>query len=193
MASTSPAQSFFMVPDHTGAVSKPSMKRIALLALFIVTNAAYAGGFSLRVLVDDTPRPEYDRNGTVYIEALRGKSYALRLTNPTPDRVAVALAVDGLNTIDAKHTDAHGASKWIIEPYDSIVISGWQISDSSARKFFFTGEKQSYGAALGQTENLGVIEAVFFRERRPQYLYREETNKDYDERSAAGAAPPASK
>ena len=45
------------------------------------------------------------------------------------------------------------------------MISGWQVNDRTARSFYFTGERgTSYGAALGQTDNLGVIEAVFFRE-----------------------------
>jgi hypothetical protein len=123
-------------------------------------------GFTVNVLVDDTARTEYFHNGSVYIEAVRGASYSLRLTNPTPYRVAVALSVDGLNTIDAKHTDARNASKWVLEPYESTVISGWQVSDRAARSFFFTGERHSYGASLGQTQNLGVIEAVYFRERR---------------------------
>ena len=83
----------------------------------------------------------------------------------SPDRVAVALSVDGLNTIDARHTSAWNASKWVIEPYQTITISGWQVSSERARHFYFTNERDSYGAKLGQTENLGVISAVFFRER----------------------------
>jgi hypothetical protein len=125
-----------------------------------------SSGFSVRVLVDDAPRTEYYHHGAVYVEAVRGASYSLRLTNPTPYRVAVALSVDGLNTLDAKHTDPQNAAKWVLEPCESTVISGWQVSDNVARNFFFTGERHSYGAALGQTENLGVIEAVYFRERR---------------------------
>jgi hypothetical protein len=101
------------------------------------------------------------------VEALRGVPYALRLTNPSPFRAAVALSVDGLNTIDGRRTDAGAARKWVIEPYGSITIPGWQVSGAAARSFFFTGEKRSYGAALGETSNLGVIEAVFYRERRP--------------------------
>ena len=128
--------------------------------------AAGTSGFAVNVLVDDSPRAEYFHRGAVYIEAVRGASYSLRLTNPMPYRVAVALSVDGLNTIDAKHTDARSASKWVLEPYESTVISGWQVSNQTARSFFFTGERHSYGASLGQTENLGVIEAVYFRERR---------------------------
>jgi hypothetical protein len=130
-------------------------------------SGAARSGFGLTVLVDEGARPEYSQGAAVYVEALRGKSYALRLTNPTPYRVGVALSVDGLNTIDARHTAAREGAKWILGPYESTVISGWQVNDRAARNFFFTGETGSYGAALGQTENLGVIEAVYFRERQP--------------------------
>jgi hypothetical protein len=138
-----------------------------LLTLFLATSALAGGtsGFGLQVLVSGEPRPEYSARGNVYVEAIRGSEYSLRVTNPTPYRVAVALTVDGLNTIDAKHTDARSASKWVLEPYESQVISGWQVSQGSARSFYFTGERDSYGNAIGQTQNLGVIEAVFFRER----------------------------
>ncbi len=127
--------------------------------------AASANGFTLTVLVDGRVRPEYLHRGTTYIEALRGREYLLRLTNPTPRRVAVALAVDGLNTIDARHTDPQSAAKWVLEPYGSVEIAGWQVSGREARRFFFTTERSSYGAWLGATDNLGVIEAVFFAER----------------------------
>jgi hypothetical protein len=126
-------------------------------------------GFKVDVLVNGRPRPEYAHKGKVYIEALRGKTYTLRITNPLPCRVAVALSVDGLNTIDAKRTDVSTASKWVLGPYETVEISGWQVSGSEARKFFFTGEKNSYGRFLGQTENLGTIEAVFFREKTPPW------------------------
>jgi len=177
---------------------------LAILAILGLTStfafAAGTSGFAVDVLVNQAPRAEYFQGGTVYIEAVRGASYSLRLTNPTPYRVAVALSVDGLNTIDAKHTDAWSASKWVLEPYESTVISGWQVSDRAARNFFFTGEKHSYGAALGQTENLGVIEAVYFRERRQDAevwrpFYREErANKDSAPGSeSAGSAAPSAK
>ncbi len=121
--------------------------------------------FSLTVLVDGAPLSELRGRGSVYIEAQKGRPYALRIGNPFPYRVAVALSVDGLNTIDAKHTDPRGAQKWVLGPYETATIPGWQVSGTSAREFFFTGEKSSYGALLGKIENLGVIEAVFFRER----------------------------
>ena len=122
--------------------------------------------FDLEILVDGRPLTEYYARGKTYIEALRGAEYELRVRNPTSERVAVALSVDGLNTIDARHTSAWNSSKWVIEPYQSITITGWQMSTERARRFYFTNERDSYGAKLGQTANLGVIAAVVFRERQ---------------------------
>lgn len=126
---------------------------------------APAHQFRVEVLVGGVPRPLYPARGSLYLEALRGREYTIRLANPLPVRVAVALAVDGLNTIDAKSTSAWKAAKWVLEPYETVEIPGWQVSGEAARRFVFTGERGSYGAWLGQTKNLGVIEAVFFRER----------------------------
>ena len=47
-------------------------------------------------------------------------------TPKTKELVAVALSVDGLNTIDAKRTTSFDASKWILGPYETITLDGWQ-------------------------------------------------------------------
>jgi hypothetical protein len=117
------------------------------------------------ILVDGTPQPQFAHRGRRYIEARKGREYAIRIRNPYPVRVAVALSVDGLNTIDARETTAGDARKWVIDPYQTIVISGWQTSRTDARRFEFTTEEKSYGQALGKTSNLGLISAVFFKER----------------------------
>jgi hypothetical protein len=123
--------------------------------------------FEMQILVDGRPLEEYYARGRSYVEASEGAEYEVRIRNPLPFRVAVALSVDGLNTIDARRTTAWNASKWVIGPYGTINISGWQMSSERARRFYFTSERDSYGAKLGQTSNLGVVSAVFFRERRP--------------------------
>lgn len=125
------------------------------------------GGFDVEVLVDGRPLEEYAARGRRYVEALANEEYEIRVHNPLGVRVAVALSVDGMNTIDARRTSAWDASKWVIEPYGTITVSGWQMSSSRARRFYFTTEGDSYGAKIGQTANLGVISAVFFRENRP--------------------------
>lgn len=148
------------------------------------------GQFDLQVLLDGRPLVEYYARGKTYIEASKGAEYEIRVTNPTSDRVAVALSVDGLNTIDARHTTAWNSSKWVIEPYQTITIGGWQMSTERARRFYFTDERDSYGAKLGQTANLGVITAVIFRERRspisispPQTMKRSNRDSNQNEPS----------
>ena len=154
---------------------------VALLATAVLTGVAgtappasnHAGrpdasqAARVEVLVDGIARPQYWSSGARYIEALKGRPYEIRITNPYPVRVAVALSVDGLNTIDARHTTAANGRKWVIDAFETITLSGWQVSLSHARRFEFTTEARSYGQSLGKTDDLGIISAVFFRERLP--------------------------
>jgi hypothetical protein len=117
------------------------------------------------ILVNGVPQPRFAHEGRLYVEALKGREYAIRIRNPFGVRAAVALSVDGLNTIDARQTSAADARKWVLGPYETVTISGWQTSRTEARRFEFTTEARSYGQALGKTANLGVISAVFFKER----------------------------
>jgi hypothetical protein len=150
-------------------------------------------GFSVDVLVDGRPLTEYAARGRRYVEALENAEYEVRVHNPTGSRVAVALAVDGLNSIDARHTSAWDAHKWVIEPYGTIHVRGWQMSGESARRFYFTTERDSYAAKLGQASNVGLITAVFFRERRPITIMpvtprpTYQSGRERDERSAPTA------
>ncbi len=178
-------------------------------AIFLVTSFVFAFGVAntaraleteicrIEVLVDGRPLTEYAARGTTYIEALRGREYALRLTNLIDRRIAVALAVDGLNTIDAKTTAASKASKWVLGPHQSTTIGGWQVSSTDARRFYFTTEDNSYGAWLGREDNLGVIEAVVFREQQPKPILgqwfggRSEAAPAPAERERRAAAPKA--
>ena len=125
---------------------------------------------NVEILVDGAVQRRYAYDGRWYIEALKGREYAIRLRNPSPVRVAIALSVDGINTIDARETTADAARKWVLDPYESVTISGWQTSRTQARRFEFTTEEHSYGQALGKTANLGVISAAFFKERVPTIM-----------------------
>ncbi|HEX6851656.1 MAG TPA: hypothetical protein VF139_09640 [Candidatus Polarisedimenticolaceae bacterium] len=144
------------------------MLRTALAASFLAVGAAHAasqGPYSVEILVGGSTRPEYAARGTTYVEAQKGREYTIRLRNHTGRRVGVALSVDGLNSIDAKHTKAADGRKWILDPGQTIDLQGWQTSATTARRFYFTDEKRSYGSWLGRTDDLGVIAAAFFPER----------------------------
>lgn len=145
----------------------------------------------VEILVDGIPQHRYAHQGRLYVEARRGKEYAIRLRNPFGVRVAVALSVDGLNTIDARETTAVQARKWVLGPYETATIRGWQTSQQDARRFEFTTEERSYGQALGKTQNLGVISAAFFRERS-RVAMPDESNR-HRGRPAPGADAPAAR
>jgi hypothetical protein len=164
---------------------------LLLVAALLPSSRVFAvdrGGFSMDILVGGVPLSEYAARGTTYIEALKNRDYSVRLRNGTGERVAIALSVDGLNSIDARTTSASEARKWVLGPYETITLDGWQTSSATARRFFFTSEERSYGSWLGRTKNLGIIAAVVFRERRPQPVIawpeaapqRERQEKDSD-------------
>ena len=142
---------------------------------------------NVEILVNGTPQRRYAHDGRWYVEALNGREYAIRMRNPYPVRVAVALSVDGLNTIDARHTAAADARKWVLGPHETVTISGWQVNSKEARRFEFTTEEDSYGQALGKTANLGVISAVFFKERAA--VIARDTSKGRSEPALPSAAP----
>ncbi|HYO99755.1 MAG TPA: hypothetical protein VER76_06160, partial [Pyrinomonadaceae bacterium] len=95
------------------------------------------------------------------------------------------------------------ASKWVIPPYGSITVSGWQMSSTRARRFYFTNERDSYANKLGRPSDMGVITAVFFRERRERAeivqptprplepLTRDGERRNDAKRSAQSSAPSA--
>jgi hypothetical protein len=141
------------------------------------------------IVVNGAAQPRYAHQGRWYVEALKGREYAIRIRNPYGVRVAVALSVDGLNTIDARQTTAKDARKWVLGPYETVTISGWQTSRTEARRFEFTTEEHSYGQALGKTANLGVISAAFFKERVA--IRMTEAPKDAHQPAPAEARPPA--
>jgi hypothetical protein len=140
---------------------------------------------AIEILVGATPQPRYAHQGRWYIEALKGREYAIQLRNPFGVRVAIALSVDGLNTIDARQTSAANARKWVLDPYETVTISGWQTSRTEARRFEFTTEERSYGQALGRTANFGVISAAFFKERVPEVRTADESARSQAQQRAA--------
>ena len=171
---------------------------IATLILALAVPMAQAKTYSVDILVNGTALKTYNARGTTYIEAQAQAEYSVRLTNHTGERIAIALSIDGLNSIDAKTTSARSASKWVLDPWESITVDGWQTGTTTARRFFFTTEDASYGDWLGKTTNLGVISAAVFREKhRPKkpFITRKHSRREREEasRSAGAPAPEAKK
>ena len=148
-------------------VPRAALSVAVVLGALAPAVALERSAYSIEVLVDGRPLQEHRARNATYVEAVEGHDYSIRLRNDSSRRVAVALSVDGLNVIDAKTTSAPRASKWILDPHQTITLDGWQTGASTARRFFFTTEDRSYGSWLGKTSNLGILSAAFFRERNP--------------------------
>ena len=119
--------------DRIKTASRAILPALLLMALTAPAQATERSPFSLEVLVDGRPLHEYAAQGKTFIEAVEDCEYSIRLSNRTGRRVAVALSVDGLNTIDAKTTTMQKASKWILGPHQTITLDGWQTSSNTAR------------------------------------------------------------
>jgi hypothetical protein len=145
------------------------------------------GGFDVQVLVGGRALSQETAGGERRVEAVVGAEYELRLTNPLPERVAVAVSVDGLNVIDARHTAAWDASKWVIHPHGTLTLSGWQVGPERARRFYFTTERDAYATRIGRPGDFGVISAVFYGERRaiPEIIPRRGAVPEREDSSGA--------
>ncbi len=156
---------------HAAVKDQTVQYRLAIQEDDGLTHQARRQSFGFRVeLVDDESgvMPEGSKDGRPLVTAVKGERYSVRLYNPLPVRVAVNLTVDGLNSITGKPSGISDGEKWMIDPYSSITIPGWQVSDGSARRFFFTEKPKSYakwrGDSTGQDlwANCGVIGAAYF-------------------------------
>jgi hypothetical protein len=165
---------------------------------------------SMQVEIDGRAMPLYASTdgGRHYVEARAGARYELRLANRTGQRIAVKVAVDGLNVISGERDHAGPDRMYVLSPWESTNIRGWRTSLTSVRSFTFVDEVRSYASRTGKANGkMGWIEVTVFQERHPIAMDggaerrsrnegAPEAQEEKDERSrdradAAGAAPSA--
>ena len=89
----------------------------------------------------------YVREGQYDIDPLLGRPYRIQLRNLTAGYVGIVLAVDGLNTNgNAPIVGDASDRKWILRPFQSVSISGWQVSTDEALQFEFAPPSRSHSA-----------------------------------------------
>ncbi|MFV8756259.1 hypothetical protein ACNOYE_37410 [Nannocystaceae bacterium ST9] len=108
--------------------------------------------------------------------------YGLAVANDSNTTYEVVLSVDGLDVIDGRPAgfDKRG---YVIDPFSSVVIDGWRTSEDTVAAFRFSSIEDSYADRTGESRNIGVIGAAFFREaprhwedwRAPEDTRRRET------------------
>ena len=126
----------------------------------------------VQLLVDGQPAPLYfapGRSDRHYLQAFAGRNYSVVLRNNTGNRVAVLLAVDGLNAVDGERTKLRSnEAMYVLGPWESATIRGWRTSLREIRRFVFVDEQRSYASRTGQVNSdMGWIRVLAFREQRP--------------------------
>lgn len=109
--------------------------------------------------------PTYQFEGRTFVVGKPGNEYALSLRNQSGERVMVVGSVDGVNIVSGE-TASPMQSGYVLAPGQSAEINGWRKSLANTAAFYFTEHDNSYAARTGRPNDVGVIGAAVFRERR---------------------------
>lgn len=115
---------------------------------------------------------QYASRGRRFSPGTPGARYAIRLSNRAGERLLVVLSVDGVNAVTGD-TAAWTQSGYVLDPGDSVDITGWRKSDQHIAAFEFTSLGDSYAARTGRPAQVGVVGAAVFREAAPRRVMSE--------------------
>ncbi len=105
-------------------------------------------------------RVHFIRQGTYDIDPLLGRAYRIRLENLTAGYLGIVLAVDGLDTNGNLPVVGDASDrKWILRPFQTVTISGWQVSADEALQFEFGTPSQSHSTL---EELRGLIQVAVY-------------------------------
>lgn len=104
-------------------------------------------------------------------EALVGGSYSIVLRNSSSERLKVVVGVDGLNVYGKEEVvgRADGDTGSILSPWETRTLRGWQMDDSTAKRFVFSPTEWSDGH--GRTDDrIGLVVVQIYRERQREWF-----------------------
>ncbi len=148
-------------------------------------------GGALRVSLvddDDDALPSVRVGASSYVIAERGERYQIQIDNRSGARFEIVASVDGLDVLDGR---PGGFEKrgYLVAPYSTLIIEGFRVSDSEVAAFRFGSVEQSYAAARGGAQNVGVVGIAAFAERysswgSPDEVYRRQNANPFPGRYA---------
>ncbi len=147
-------------PDESSVVTAVTSSHSSTSTTTMVSKSKYR----IEIVTDGKAKPVYSAGRNLYVPAGRDEVFDIRLINESDRRVAVALFIDGLNTLGRKRELPSQARKWIVDANSNATISGWQIDQDTARKFIFVGADESLAARMQYTDEIGIITASFYPE-----------------------------
>jgi hypothetical protein len=156
------------LPIFLGACATPVKSEPAMPAYDGTPLTAVQSGYTVRLEdANGNALPTYGWRGGAFVEGLAGQAYAVRVDNPTGQRVEVVVTVDGRDVISGDNGDFRSQRGYIVAPYGSVRVTGFRQSMSDVAQFRFTTPGDSYSARRGTPQNVGVIGVAVFAELPP--------------------------
>ncbi len=147
-----------------------SMKRLRGDTITVKITDDYGNHFSMYYPLYDA----YGSKGRVkinrrYLQALRGKRYAITIRNNSRHRIGMVIAVDGRNIISGKKSYLERDERmYIVRPYGRETFNGWRTGRDTVNRFYFTTAGKSYAHAWRDDTAMGVIAIAVYREFVPE-------------------------
>ena len=108
------------------------------------------------------------------ITARKDEVYEIRVTSNYPEKVGMALFIDGINTNRKQRERLANARLWVLRPRKTIAYEGWYepenegvTSDRRAfnrSRFYFTDIADSVAGRQQFSDKIGVISVAFYKE-----------------------------
>jgi hypothetical protein len=114
--------------------------------------------------------PTFWHEGQRFVLGHYGERYAVRIRNHSARRVEAVLSVDGRDAVSGRRGDYATQRGYLLEPYGSVLVTGFRRSLDEVATFRFTSPSDSYSARMGTPENVGIVGVAFFPEKQ---WYRE--------------------
>ncbi len=142
------------------------MRRLVSLAVFLAATTVLASSVSVELVDEHSNRlATYSKDGQTFILGTKGQRYFIRLQNHTGRRQEVVVSVDGRDVLDGQPADFHKRG-YLVDPYGSVTIDGFRLSQASVAAFRFSSVPQSYAAKMGDARDVGAIGVAVFAEKQ---------------------------
>jgi hypothetical protein len=113
--------------------------------------------------------PTFNHRGGVHVLGALGQRYLVRVRNGSARRAEVVVSVDGRDVLDGGPS-ATRKRGYLVEPYGTVEIDGFRLSDAAVAAFRFSSVSRSYAGKMGDARDVGVIGVAVFPERAPRYV-----------------------
>ncbi len=123
------------------------------------------GMFEFQVLVHGRPIQEYWHQGQLFVEGRHNSEYTLRVRNNSNRRAVAVMSVDGLSVMSGQ-TASRSDSGYVISAHSYVDVPGWRLDDRDVAHFYFGSLPEAYASRMGKPQNIGVIGAAFYYEKR---------------------------